>query len=152
MTGWLAGVALAAWSVGVGVVPAQNAGVERAGWNASAAEATVERPDTSATKSDRKTTTPQSALTVRVMPQIGRARAFITVRKHEENRVLRVVIDGPRRYQSSDIPLDGGNARESHNFVWQSLPAGDYTLLVAIYATTGTRARVARRFRILALN
>jgi len=82
-------------------------------------------------------------LTVRVTPLVrltrGDARGVVTVPRHADNRVLRVVLESEDYYTVSDIQLDGEDAPQSHSFYWRDLPPGFYRVTVRVYGTDGLR-------------
>src|SRR5262249_58912735 len=69
-------------------------------------------------------------LTVHVTPLVHLtrtdARGVVTVPKHRDNRVLRVILESQDYYTASDAELDGDNAPQSHTFYWRDLPPRPY--------------------------
>jgi len=55
-------------------------------------------------------------------------RSLIRVAPHRNNRLLRVEIDSPDFFRSSDVQLEGELAARNHFFSWKSLPRGSYEL------------------------
>ena len=82
-------------------------------------------------------------LTVRVSPLVrltrGDARGVVTVPRHADNRMLRVVLESEDYYTLSELPLDGEDAAQNHLFHWRDLPPGSYRVTVQIYSATGRR-------------
>jgi len=82
-------------------------------------------------------------LTVHVTPLVrltrGDARGVVSVPRHVDNRVLRVVLESPDYYSLSDVQLDGEKAPQSHSFDWRDLPPGFYRVTVYVYGTNGLR-------------
>ncbi|MFN8062985.1 MAG: hypothetical protein U0Q12_27785 [Vicinamibacterales bacterium] len=73
-------------------------------------------------------------------------RTTVIVRPHDDNRLLRIAIDGDRYYRSSDIELEGAVAPLSHLVQWRDVPAGRYQVTVQLFGPSGSRAAVSREF------
>src|SRR5262249_34982607 len=86
-------------------------------------------------------------LTVHVTPLVHLtrtdARGVVTVPKHRDNRVLRVILESQDYYTASDVELDGDNAPQSHTFYWRDLPPGSYRASVRVYGVNGLRDSAA---------
>jgi hypothetical protein len=82
-------------------------------------------------------------LTVRLNPLVrltrGDARGVVSVPRHVNNRVLRVILESEDYYSLSDVQLNGENAPQSHFFYWRDLPPGSYRVTVHVYGTDGLR-------------
>ena len=95
-----------------------------------------------------------TALMVHVTPAFAfapaRVRALVKIREDSRNRRLHVVIDSGGHYQSSDIQLDGADARKIQEVFWKALPSGNYTLVAVVYRAAGPSSRVELRFKVLA--
>jgi hypothetical protein len=82
-------------------------------------------------------------LTVRFTPLVrvtpGEARGVVTVPRHLDNRVLRVILESDDYYSLSAVQLDGEDAPLSHSFSWRDLPPGSYRVTVQVYGTGGLR-------------
>jgi hypothetical protein len=85
----------------------------------------------------------RSKLTVRVTPLVlltrGEARGVVIVPRHEDNRMLRVILESENYYSLSDIQLDGEYAALSYPLSWRDLPPGSYSATVQVYGPTGMR-------------
>lgn len=68
-------------------------------------------------------------------------RSLIRVAPHRDNRLLRVEIDSPDFFRSSDVQLEGDLAARNHFFSWKSLPPGSYELVVTVLGSQGPRIR-----------
>jgi hypothetical protein len=68
-------------------------------------------------------------------------RSVIRVAPHADNRRLRLTLDSPDFYRSSDIELDGASAASAHYFNWSALPAGSYTVVATLFGPDGQRAQ-----------
>ncbi len=103
---------------------------------------------------ESETSTNESALTVHVTPAFAfapaRVRAVVKIREDSRNRRLHVVIDSGGHYRSSDIQLDGADARKIQEVFWKALPSGNYTLVAVVYRAAGPSSRVELRFKVLA--
>jgi hypothetical protein len=82
-------------------------------------------------------------LTVRVTPLVrltrGDARGVVSVPRHVNNRVLRVILESEDYYSLSEVQLDGEDAPQSHSLYWRDLPPGSYRVTVHVYGTDGLR-------------
>ena len=82
--------------------------------------------------------------TIRFTPLVrltrGDAQGVVTVPRHADNRVLRVILESEDYYSLSEVQLDGVDAPLSHSFHWQSLPSGSYRVTVHVYGTDGLRS------------
>jgi hypothetical protein len=68
-------------------------------------------------------------------------RSVIRVAPHADNRRLRLTLDSPDFYRSSDVELDGASAASAHYFNWEALPAGSYTVVATVFGSDGERAQ-----------
>src|SRR5918993_5875088 len=59
-------------------------------------------------------------------------RAQIWIPRDSDNRVLRITLDSGSFYRSSDVPLEGDRAPQSHTLVWHALPPGSYEVTVQL--------------------
>jgi hypothetical protein len=92
-------------------------------------------------------------LTLRVTPRlawIGSAvQALVRIIPDDRNRRLQITVDSPDYYRSSDVTLDGADARRSHLLLLTSLPAGSYAIHAVVYGTSGERGRIEQQFDVL---
>jgi hypothetical protein len=72
-----------------------------------------------------------------VMNIFGELHATVRVDPKEENRVLRVSLDGPLYYASTDVQLDGVSAARIHDMWWRFLPPGEYTVTATVECASG---------------
>ncbi len=101
---------------------------------------------------ESETSTNESALTVHVTPAFAfapaRVRALVKIREDSRNRRLHVVIDSGGHYQSSDIQLDGADARKIQEVSWKALPSGNYTLVAVVYRASSAKVAAVPRTRL----
>jgi hypothetical protein len=94
-----------------------------------------------------------SPLTMRVTPRlawIGSAvRALVRISPDDRNRLLRITVDSPDYYRSTDVMLDGAEARRSHLLLLTSLPAGSYAIQAVVYGSSGERGRIEQKFDVI---
>ena len=76
-------------------------------------------------------------------------RSLVRVAPHPDNRLLRVAIDSPDFFRSSDVPLEGALAARNHFFAWKSLPPGSYELVVVVIGADGPRTRRQLTFEVV---
>ena len=81
----------------------------------------------------------------------GFLRSAIRVKRHPDNRVLRVVVDSANYFRSSAIELEGAHAARTHFLTWSSLPEGVYTLVATVYGSTGERSQQSATFEVRAV-
>lgn len=87
-----------------------------------------------------ESTTLSVHVTPLVMLTTSDARGRVTVPRHSDNRVLRVILESEQYYSCSEIQLDGGDAALTHFLQWRGLPPGAYSVTVELYGPTGLRA------------
>ena len=80
-------------------------------------------------------------------PATLRWAVFVDV--HEDNRLLRVSLDGDDFFQSSDVQLDGTQSPRTHFVSWRDIPAGEYVVTAVLYGSTGPRATLVRNFTVI---
>jgi hypothetical protein len=92
-------------------------------------------------------------LTLSVTPRlawIGSAvKALVRVSPDDRNRLLRITVDSSDYYRSSDVTLDGAEARRTHLVLLTSLPAGSYAVQAIVYGASGERSRIEQKFDVL---
>ncbi len=76
-------------------------------------------------------------------------RALVRVAPHPDNRTLRIELDSPEFFRSSDVQLEGAQAAQNHFFSWRSLPPGSYEAIVTVIGPAGPRAQRRLPFEIL---
>lgn len=91
-------------------------------------------------------------LKVRLSPAAAAAPATvlvqISVEPHADNRSLEVVVDSDHYYRSSQVSLDGDDARRTHAFEFRNLPSGSYEVS-AVLLTLGGKPRASADARIV---
>jgi hypothetical protein len=116
------------------------------GLSAAAAE---EAPD----RATERSAPEAPPLNIRLMPKMAQGPAtvqvLVQVDPHPDNRKLRVAIDSEDHYRSTDIQLEGGEARRHHFVVWQAVPPGEYVCVATVYGPGGDRSRLVRQDRFL---
>jgi hypothetical protein len=102
------------------------------------------RPASTQHRAQSQTAADLPKLTVRVTPLVrltqGDARGVVSVPRHAENRMLRVILESDDYYSLSDRQLDGDDAPLSHSFYWRDLAPGSYRVTVYVYGTDGLRS------------
>ncbi len=78
----------------------------------------------------------------------GAVQSRIRVTPHPDNRLLRVTLDSPDFYRSSDIQLDGAEAALNHFQIWKSLPEGHYDVTVTVFGADGQREQQRELFDV----
>ncbi|MGH9202989.1 MAG: hypothetical protein ACRD2A_17325 [Vicinamibacterales bacterium] len=76
-------------------------------------------------------------------------QSIVRVSPHPDNRLLRITLDSPNFYRSSDIELEGADAARSHFFSWKSLPAGRYDIVVTIFGPEGPRGQSSEVLEVI---
>lgn len=76
-------------------------------------------------------------------------RALVRVAPHPDNRTLRIELDSPAFFRSSDVELEGDRAAQNHFFSWRSLPPGSYEAIVTVLGPAGPRAERRLPFEVL---
>jgi hypothetical protein len=75
--------------------------------------------------------------------------ATVRVDPHEENRTLRVSLDGPLYYASTDVQLDGAAAAKVHDLWWRHLPPGEYAVTATVECASGATFTHRRSLRVI---
>jgi hypothetical protein len=78
-------------------------------------------------------------------------RATVWVPRDADNRVLRVTLDSGTFYRSSDVPLAGNQAAQSHFLEWHALPAGDYDVTIELVGTSRVKQVVRRQLQVIGM-
>lgn len=84
-----------------------------------------------------------------VMNVFGELHATIRVAPNEENRLLRVSLDGPLYFASTDVQLDGAASARVHDMWWRSLPAGEYSITAMVQAADGRSYMERKVMRVI---
>ena len=76
-------------------------------------------------------------------------RATVWVPRDGDNRMLRITLDSESFYRSSDVPLEGERAAQSHTLVWHKLPAGSYDVTIELVGTTRVKQVLRRELHVM---
>lgn len=91
-------------------------------------------------------------LTLQVTPRMAIAgtfvQALVRVYPDNQNRLLRVSVESTNYFRSSDVTLDGADAKISHTVPLRALPAGSYDVVAVVYGSEGERARSLQTFEL----
>jgi hypothetical protein len=79
-------------------------------------------------------------------------RAVVWIPRDGDNRVLRITLDSETFYRSSDVPLEGERAPQSHTLVWHRLPPGSYAVTVELVGSMRVRQVVRRQLQVIGLD
>jgi hypothetical protein len=89
---------------------------------------------------------------VRVSPTVAFAPAFLrvltTIEPSDDNRLLRIELDSPSYYRSSDIPLNGRNAQRVSVFEVKDVPTGLYEVRARLVGVSGPIATTVRVVKV----
>jgi hypothetical protein len=95
---------------------------------------------------------PHAPLSLQVTPRMAIAgtfvQALVRVYPNVENRLLRVSVESTGYFRSSDVSLDGADAKISHLVPLRALPAGSYDVVAVVYGSEGERARSLEKFEL----
>lgn len=78
-------------------------------------------------------------------------RAQIWIPRHSDNRILRITLDSGAFYRSSDVPLEGDRAPQSHTLVWHALPPGAYEVTIQLVGTTRVKQVLRRELLVIGI-
>jgi hypothetical protein len=84
-----------------------------------------------------------------VMNIFGELHATVRVDPKEENRTLRVSLDGPLYFASTDVQLDGAAAARIHDMWWRFLPPGHYTVTATVESASGHTYVERKNLRVI---
>jgi hypothetical protein len=79
-----------------------------------------------------------------IMNIFGELHATVRVDPKDENRLLRVSLDGPLYYASTEVQLDGASSARVHDLWWRFLPPGEYAVTATVECASG-RTYVERK-------
>jgi hypothetical protein len=112
-------------------------------------------PSLPATAPSTATTRIADRLLLTLSPPVTTAgrnvRTIVRVDRNTANRRLRVEVDGPLYGASTERQLDGEQAERTFEMLWQSLPAGEYTVIVVVEGTKGVRHRQERVLTVVGM-
>jgi hypothetical protein len=95
----------------------------------------------------------EAPVSIAVRPTVVFAGADVrtTVRtpRDARNRELRIIIDAPEYYASSDVQLDGDSAAATHQFTWKALPGGAYRVEAILLRQGGETETFTTCFAVL---
>jgi hypothetical protein len=95
---------------------------------------------------------PDTPLSLQVTPKMAIAgtyvQALVRVYPNVQNRLLRVSVESTGYFRSSDVTLDGADARISHLVPLRALPAGSYDVVATVYGSEGERARSLQKIEL----
>lgn len=76
-------------------------------------------------------------------------RTTVRTPRDPRNRELRIIVEAPDYYASSDVQLDGADAAATHQFNWKELPGGAYRVEAILTREDGERRIATRCFAVL---
>ena len=79
----------------------------------------------------------------------GDVRTTVRTPRDARNRELRVIVDAPEYYASSDVQLNGDGAAATHQFTWKTLPGGTYRVEAILLREGGESETSAACFSVL---
>jgi hypothetical protein len=79
----------------------------------------------------------------------ARVRLLVRVERNEANRSMVIVVDSPRLFRSSLIPLNGDAAPSVHLVDLKSLPEGRYTVTVVLRRDDRTTTTATDFFQVV---
>jgi hypothetical protein len=86
-----------------------------------------------------------------VASSASQVRAVVWIPRDGDNRVLRITLDSETFYRSSDVPLEGDRAPQSHTLVWHRLPAGSYAVTIELVGSMRVKQVLRRELLVLGL-
>jgi hypothetical protein len=92
-------------------------------------------------------------VTLAVRPTVllaGRdVRTTVRTPRDPRNRELRIIVEAPDYYASSDVQLDGTDAPATHQFTWKELPSVPYRVEAILTREDGERRTATQCFSVL---
>jgi hypothetical protein len=92
-------------------------------------------------------------LTMRVTPAMAPEPAIVTitvaVEADDRNRLLEIDASSGNYFRSSQVQLEGREARHVYNFEFRDVPRGRYEVTGLLTGTDGRRVEVTRVFMVL---
>ena len=91
-------------------------------------------------------------LSMRVRPTVAMAPATVTVvvrvESDRENRALEVVAESEEFFRSSQVQLDGADARRVNTFEFRDLPSGAYQVSGRVTRADGRQLAVTNSLKV----
>jgi hypothetical protein len=84
----------------------------------------------------------------RFAPELGAVQVTAIVRPHPDNRVLVIEAECDNYYRSSEMQLDGENARRAHVLTLSNLPSGSCELTAKLRSGHDERGRASGNFMV----
>jgi hypothetical protein len=78
-------------------------------------------------------------------------RATVWVPRDGDNRLLRITLDSGTFYRSSDVPLEGNRAAQSHTLEWHKLPPGSYEVTIELVGSMRVKQVIRRELQVMGL-
>jgi hypothetical protein len=92
-------------------------------------------------------------VTVAVRPTVafagGEVRTTVRTPRDARNRELRIIVEAPEYYASSDVQLDGVDAAATHQFTWKQLPGGAYRVEAILMREDGHKETYTSCFAVI---
>ena len=94
----------------------------------------------------------RAPLSLQISPKVALAGTFVQarVRVHPDihNKLLRISVESPNYFRSSDVTLSGADAAITHVVPLRALPTGSYAVIATVYGVEGERARSLQRLEL----
>lgn len=84
-----------------------------------------------------------------IMNIFGELHMTVRVDPQDENRLLRMSLDGPLYYASTDVQLDGASSARIHDMWWRFLPPGTYTVTATVECASGKTYVERKSLRVI---
>jgi hypothetical protein len=92
-------------------------------------------------------------VTIKIRPVVlfagGEVKTTVRTPRDPRNRALRIVVEGPDYFASSDVQLDGVDAATNHQFTWKDLPGGPYRVDAIQLREDGGKSTVTDCFAVI---
>jgi hypothetical protein len=92
-------------------------------------------------------------VTIKIRPLVlfagGEVKTTVRTPRDARNRALRIVVEGPDFFASSDVQLDGVDAATNHQFTWKDLPGGPYRVDAILLRENGEKSTVTDCFAVI---
>jgi hypothetical protein len=92
-------------------------------------------------------------VTIKIRPVVlfagGEVKTTVRTPRDARNRALRIVVEGPDYFASSDVQLDGVDAAINHQFTWKDLPGGPYRVDAILLRENDEKSTVTNCFAVI---
>jgi hypothetical protein len=88
-------------------------------------------------------------LSAHVLFAPGAVRITVMIEPNADNRALQIELDGESMYSASELPLEGSGEKRLHQFFFNDVPAGHYTIRAEVRSTRAVRGTAKENLEVI---